>query len=159
MVREQTSQETAVDMNPARRHGRAAAFDALAALDAVKTPVVVIAPDGRVDFVNTAAEELLRVSGGDVIGTDLRTAVPWLADVVLPSGPTGITAEHPVGGWTRSHLVAATAGTPSADAPALGAPLVVRVSADADGRLVIELDSGADRTTRRTPPGSDAHVE
>ncbi len=159
MVREQTSQETAVDMKPARRHGLAAAFDALAALDAVKTPVVVVAPDGRVDFVNAAAEELLRVSGGDVIGADLRTAVPWLADVVLPSGPTGITAEHPVGGWTRSHLVAATAGTPGADAPALGAPLVVRVSADADGRLVVELDSGADRTMRRTPTGSDAHVE
>ncbi len=159
MVCEQTSQETAVDMKPARRHGRAAAFDALAALDAVKTPVVVVAPDGRVDFVNAAAEELLRVSGGDVIGSDLRTAVPWLADVVVPSGPTGITAEHPVGGWTRSHLVAATAGTPGADAPALGAPLVVRVSADADGRLVVELDSGADRTTRRTPTGSDAHVE
>jgi signal transduction histidine kinase len=159
MVREQTSQEAAVDMKPPRRYGRAAAFDALAALDAVKTPVVVVAPDGRVDFLNAAAEELLRVSGGDIIGADLRAAVPWLADVVLPSGPTGITAEHPVGGWTRSHLVAATAGTPSADAPALGAPLVVRVSADADGRLVVELDSGADRTTRRTPTGSDAHVE
>jgi signal transduction histidine kinase len=159
MVREPTSQEAAVDMKSARRHGRAAAFDAVAALDAVKIPVVVVAPDGRIDFVNAAAEELLHVSGGDVIGADLRTAVPWLADVVLPAGPTGITAEHPVGGWTRSHVVAAPAGTPSADAPALGAPLVVRVSADADGRLVVELDSGGDRTTRRTPTGSDAHIE
>jgi signal transduction histidine kinase len=159
MVREQASHESAVNMTTGRRHGRAAAFDALAALDAVKTPILVVAPDGRVDFVNAAAEELLHVSGGDVNGTDLRTAVPWLAEVVLPGGPTGITAEHPAGGWTRSHIVAATAGTPSADAPALGAPLVVRVSVDTDARLVVELESGGDRTTRRTPVGSDAHIE
>ena len=159
MVREQTSQESAVNMNAARRHGRAATFDALAALDAVKTPVLVVAPDGRIDFVNAAAEELLHVSGADCIGTDLRAAVPWLAEVVLPGGPTGITAEHPAGGWTRSHIVAATAGTPGADAPALGGPLVVRVSTDADGRLVVELDAGGDRVPRRTPSGSEAHIE
>src|SRR5918999_4570984 len=128
MVREQQSVGATADMTPARRHGRAGGFDALAALDAVKTPLLVVAPDGRVDFLNVAAEELLHVSGADVVGTDLRAALPWLADVVLPAAPTGITAEHPVGGWTRSHLVAATAGTASADAPALGAPLVVRVS-------------------------------
>jgi signal transduction histidine kinase len=161
MVREQdASLGPAVGMTPARRHGRAAGFDALSALDAVKTPVLVVAPDGRVDFVNAAAEELLHVSGAEVVGTDLRTALPWLAEVVLPTGPTGLTAEHPVaGGWTRSHIVAATAGAPSADAPALGAPLVVRVSSDADGRLVVELESGGERSVRRTPTGTDAHVE
>jgi signal transduction histidine kinase len=160
MVREQGSVEAAVGMTPARRHGRAAGFDALAALDTVKTPVVVVAPDGRVDFLNVAAEELLHVSGADVVGTDLRAALPWLADVVLPAAPTGITAEHPgAGGWTRSHIVAAAVGTPSADAPALGAPLVVRVTSDAEGRLVVELESGGDRAGRRTPAGTDAYVE
>jgi signal transduction histidine kinase len=160
MVREQGSLEAAVGMTPARRRGRAAGFDALAALDAVKTPVLVVAPDGRVDFLNVAAEELLRVSGADLVGTDLRRALPWLADVVLPGAPTGITGEHLAAGrWTRSHIVAASAGTPNADAPALGAPLVVRVSGDADGRLVVELESGADRAVRRTPTGTDAHIE
>lgn len=159
MVREQAEHESAVNMKPPGRHSRAAAFDALAALDAVKTPVLVISPEGGIEFVNAAAEELLRVSGATLIGTDLRTAVPWLAEVVLPGGPTGITAEHPAGGWTRSHVVAAAAGTPSADAPALGAPLVVRVSIDADAHLVVELESGGDRATRRTPAGSDAHIE
>src|SRR5688572_22757785 len=128
MVREPGSLEAAVDMTPRRRHGRAAGFDALSALDAVKTPVLVVAPDGRIDFLNVAAEELLHVPGAGVVGTDLRVALPWLANVVLPGAPTGITAEHPAaGGWTRSHIVAAAVGTPSADAPALGAPLVVRV--------------------------------
>jgi signal transduction histidine kinase len=160
MVREQDSLEAAVGMTPARRHGRAAGFDALAALDAVKTPVLVVAPDGRIDFLNVAAEELLHVSGAGVVGIDLRSALPWLADVVLPAAPTGITAEHPgAGGWTRSHIVAAAAGTPGADAPALGGPLVVRVSSDAEGRLVVELESGGDRAARRTPAGSDAYVE
>jgi signal transduction histidine kinase len=139
MVRDQHSFETAVSMTPARRHGRAAGFDALAALDAVK---------------------LLHVSGGNLVGSDLRAALPWLAEVVLPSAPTGITAEHAAAGsWTRSHVVAAAAGTPGADAPALGAPLVVRVSGDADGRLVVELESGGDRPVRRTPTGSEAYLE
>ncbi|MDQ3949361.1 MAG: GAF domain-containing protein, partial [Gemmatimonadota bacterium] len=160
MVREQESLEAAVGMTPPRRHGRVGGFDALAALDTVKTPVLVIAPDGRVDFLNVAAEELLHVSGADLVGTDLRGSLPWLADVVLPGTSTGITAEHPTtGGWTRSHIVAASAGTPSADAPALGAPLVVRVSSDAEGRLVVELESGAERTVRRTPTGVEAHIE
>src|SRR5687768_6549571 len=160
MVREQGSLEAAVGVTPVRRHGRASGFDALAALDSVRTPVLVVAPDGRVDFVNAAAEELLHVSGAEVAGTDLRGTLPWLAEVVLPGGPTGITGEHTAAGaWTRSHIVAATIGTSSADAPALGAPLVVRVSGDADGRLVIELESGGDRTARRTPAGTDAHVE
>jgi signal transduction histidine kinase len=160
MVRDQESLEASVDMSPARRRRRAAGFDALAALDAVKTPVLVVAPDGRVDFLNVAAEELLHVSGADLVGTDLRGALPWLADVVLPTTTTGITAEQPgAGAWTRSHIVAASAGTPSADAPALGAPLVVRVSGDAEGRLVLELESGAERPVRRTPTGSDAHIE
>ncbi len=161
MVREQqASLEGTVGVTTGRRHGRGGGFDALAALDAVKTPVLVVAPDGRVDFVNAAAEELLHVSGADVVGTDLRATLPWLAEVVLPGGPTGLTAEHPAaGGWTRSHIVAATAGTPSADAPALGAPLVVHVSSDADSRLVVELESGGDRAVRRTPTGTDAHVE
>jgi signal transduction histidine kinase len=160
MVRQQGSIEAAVGATPGRRRGRAAGFDALSALDAVKTPVLVVSPDGRVDFLNVAAEELLHVSGADLVGTDLRGALPWLADVVLPSAPTGITAEHPgAGGWTRSHIVAATAGTASADVPALGAPLVVRVSSDAEGRLVVELESGGDRVGRRTPVGSDAYLE
>jgi signal transduction histidine kinase len=159
MVRDQQSVEGALDMKPARRHGRGAGFDALAALDAVKTPVLVVAPDGRVDFVNAAAEEVLHVSGADVVGVDLRAALPWLAEVVLPGAPTGMTAEHPAGSWTRSHIVAAVAGTPSVDSPALGAPLTVRVSADAEGRLVVELESGGERMTRRTPAGTDAHVE
>ena len=160
MVREQQSVGATADMTPARRHGRAGGFDALAALDAVKTPVLVVAPDGRVDFLNVAAEELLHVSGAALIGADIRAAVPWLAEVVLPAGPTGITAEHPsAGGWTRSHIVAATAGSPSADAPALGAPLIVRVSSDAGGRLVVELESGGERSGRRTPTGTNAHVE
>src|SRR5918999_1899027 len=160
MVREQQSFEAAVGMTPAHRHGRASAFDALASLDAVKTPVLVVAPDGRVDFLNAAAEELLHVAGADAVGADLRSVLPWLAEVVLPGGPTGITAEHPsAGGWTRSHIVAATAGSPSADAPALGAPLIVRVSSDAGGRLVVELESGGERSGRRTPTGTDAHVE
>jgi signal transduction histidine kinase len=160
MVRQQGSIEGAVGTTPPRRHRRAAGFDALAALDAVKTPVLVVSPDGRVDFLNVAAEELLHVSGAELVGTDLRGALPWLADVVLPGAPTGITAEHPgAGGWTRSHIVAAAAGTPGADAPALGAPLVVRVSSDAEGRLVVELESGGDRAGRRTPVGSDAYVE
>jgi signal transduction histidine kinase len=160
MVRDQQSFASAVGMTPARRHGRSAGFDALAALDALKTPILVVAPDGRVDFVNRAAEELLHVSGAELVGRDLHGALPWLAEVVLPDAPTGITAEHPAAGaWTRSHVVAASAGTPSADTPALGAPLVVRVSGDPDGRLVVELESGADRASRRTPPGTDAHIE
>jgi signal transduction histidine kinase len=160
MVREQESFEAAVGMTPARRHGRASAFDALASLDAVKTPVLVVAPDGRVDFLNAAAEELLHVAGADVVGADLRGVLPWLAEVVLPGAPTGITAEHAsAGGWTRSHIVAVTAGTPSADVPALSAPLVVRVTSDTDGRLVVELESGGERSVRRTPTGTDAHVE
>ena len=160
MVREHRSLEAPVGMTPTRRQARAARFDALAALDSVKTPVLVVAPDGRVDFVNAAAEQLLRVSGADVVGRDLRATLSWLAEVVLPGAPTGITGEHAAAGaWTRSHVVAATAGSPSADAPALGAPLVVRVSGDADGRLVVELESGGERPARRTPTGSDAHVE
>jgi signal transduction histidine kinase len=160
MVREQRSLEVPVGMTPTRRHGRADAFDAVAALYSVKMPVLVIAPDGRVDFVNAAAEELLRVSATDVVGRDLRATLSWLAEVVLPGTATGITAEHAAAGaWTRSHIVAATAGSPSADAPALGAPLVVRVSGDADGRLVVELESGGERSARRTPTGSDAHIE
>jgi len=160
MVREQRSLEAAVAMTPARRHARAAGFDALAALDAVKTPVLVVAPDGRVDFLNAAAEELLHRSAAELVGTDLRGALPWLAEVVIPGAPTGITGEHPAAGsWTRSHIVAASAGTPSADTPALGAPLVVRVSGDTEGRLVVELESGAERTVRRTPPGTDAHIQ
>src|SRR5918999_1494002 len=85
-------------------------------------------------------------------GFDARAALPWLADVVLPGTTTGITAEHPgAGGWTRSHVVAARAGSPNADTPVLDAPLVVHVSGDLDGRLVVELESGSDRSVRRTP--------
>ncbi|MFN2565174.1 MAG: ATP-binding protein [Gemmatimonadaceae bacterium] len=160
MVRHQQSLEGAVGMTPPRRPGRAAGFDALAALDAVKTPILVVAPDGRVDFLNAAAEELLHVSRANLVGADLRAALAWLADVVLPSGPTRSgDAEVAAGGTTRSHIVAAAAGTPGADAPALGAPLVVRVNGDAEGRLVVELESGGDRSARRTPPGTDAQVE
>jgi len=160
MVREHAPPEVVVGMTPARRHRRAAGFDALAALDSIKTPVLVVAPDGRVDFLNAAAEELLHISGADLVGTDLRGALPWLADVVLPGTSTGMTTEHPAAGtWTRSHVVAAAAGTPSADTPALGAPLVVRVSGDSEGRVVVELESGSERTMRRTPPGTDAYVE
>ena len=147
-------------MTRPRRHERAGGFDALAALHTVKTPILIVAPDGRVDFVNAAAEELLHVSGDDLVGTDLRGVLPWLADVVLRSGLTSDAAsERAAGGSTRSHVVAAAAGTPGADAPALGAPLVVRVSADAEGRLVVELESGDERAGRRTPAGTDAHVE
>jgi signal transduction histidine kinase len=160
VVSEHGPLEAGVGMTPVRRHQRAAGFDALAALDAVKTPVLVVAPDGRVDFVNAAAEELLHVSGTDIVGADLRRALPWLADIVLPAASTGITAEQPgIGAWTRSHIVAASAATPSAAAPALDAPLVVRVSGDVEGRLVVELESGSDRPARRTPTGTDAHIE
>jgi signal transduction histidine kinase len=158
MVRDQESLDAAVGMSPARRHGRAAGFDALAALDAVKTPVMVVAPDGRVDFINVAAEELLHVSGADVVGADLRSTLPWLAEVVLPRGPGGADERSAVGA-TRSHIVAAAPGTPGADAPALDASLVVRVTADAEGRLVVELDSGHERGGRKTPAGTDVHVE
>src|SRR5919108_1918255 len=98
MVRDQESFAPAVGMTPARRHGRSAGFDALAALHALKTPILVVASDGRVDFVNVAAEELLHVSGAELVGTDLHRSLPWLAGVVLPGAPTGITAEHPATG-------------------------------------------------------------
>jgi signal transduction histidine kinase len=160
MVREPRSLEVAVGMMPTGGRGRAVGFDALAALDAVKTPVLVIAPNGRVDFLNPAAEALLHVASADVVGAELRSALPWLADVVLQEGVVGAAAELPSGdATTRSHVVAAAAGTPGADVPALGAPLVVRVSGDANGRLVLELESGAERPMRRTPAGSEAHVE
>ena len=55
--------------------------------------------------------------------------------------------------------MAVTAGTPAADSPALGAPLVVRVSVDDGGRFIVELDSGAERAVRRTPAGTDGQVE
>src|SRR5918999_2864159 len=113
MVREQQSFEAAVGMTPAHRHGRASAFDALASLDAVKTPILVVAPDGRVDFLNSAAEELLHASAADLVGAELRARLPWLAEFVLPGGVS------PAAGVTRSHIVAAAAGTPGADAPAL----------------------------------------
>src|ERR687885_1772350 len=95
MVRDQESLEAGIDMTPGRRHGRAAGFDSLAALDAIKTPVLVVAPDGRVDFVNVAAEELLHVAGADLVGADLRSALPWLADVVLPRGAAGERGSPP----------------------------------------------------------------
>src|SRR5687767_168491 len=133
MGREQGSLEVAVGMMPSRRRGRAVRFDPLAALDAVKTPVLVVAPNGRVDFLNPAAEALLHVTRADLVGAELRSALPWLADVVLQGGAVGAVTELASGGaTTRSHVVAAAAGTPGADAPALGAPLVVRVSSDAN---------------------------
>src|SRR5918998_5972025 len=126
MVRNQESIQSPVGMTPARREGRSGAFDALAALDAVKTPILVVASDGRVDFLNVAARELLRVPGGDLVGTDLRTALPWLAEVVFPGGPgTAAGAGRDLGGAIRSHVVNAPLGTPDPDAPAVGAPLVV----------------------------------
>jgi signal transduction histidine kinase len=151
MVRDQESIPAAVGMTPARP-GRGPGFDALAALDAVKTPLLVVAPDGRVDFANGAAETLLRVPAADLVGADLRGCLPWLAEFVLQ----GVPAAGPA---TRSHIVPVAAGTPSADAPAVGAPLVVRVTADAEGRFIVELDSGGDRATRRTPTSTDAHIE
>jgi GAF domain-containing protein len=156
MVRDQESLEAGVGMTPGRRHGRAAGFDSLAALDAIKTPVLVVAPDGRVDFVNVAAEELLHVAGADLVGADLSAVLPWLAEVVLPRGGAG---ESVAPGSTRSHIVAAAPGTPGADVRALEASLVVRVSGGADGRLVVELESGLERGGRRTPAGGEPHIE
>lgn len=155
MVRQQRALDVAVGMTP-RGAGRPPSFDAVAALSAIKTPVLVVAPDGEVEFVNAAAESLLRIQSSDVVGTDLATVLPWLAEIVWPPSSSDGSSEPRS---TRTHVVAAPVGTPSAHAPALDAPLAVRVNVGATGRLVVELESGADRAGRRTPVGSDAHIE
>src|SRR5918999_606068 len=90
MVREQAPLQTAVGMTPARRPAGGPGFDARAALAAIGTPVLALAPDGRIEFVNAAAEALLVVRvTGDPEG---RLVVELESGVPVRRTPTGTDA-------------------------------------------------------------------